>query len=815
MFVSSFRIRTSTLFVAATVLVACASRPTTALSSPSSPSSPGPAQKRADGKGAPLESASPVVGSRPAVVADRASPSATLLPPPPAARKPQPHTYFGTTVVDDYTWLEDPKSPETQAFVDAENAYAQAFLGGISERARLHDRLEALMGQKTASFLAVARPRAAKGLFVLEGHPPKQQPILVLRKEEGGLERVRVVVDPNGIDPTGATTIDFFVPSPNGKLVAVSLSKGGSESGDVHVFDVATGKETLDVTPRVNGGTAGGSLAWNVDGSGYYYTRYPRAGERPEVDLDFYQQVYFHKLGTPEAKDTYAIGKDFPRIAEVELQTSDDGRFVLARVANGDGGAFEHHVLVPGAAGWKRISTFDDELSTATFGPKGKLYLLSRKGAPRGKIMALAPPFDGPRETVLEEGQGVVEDMVVTPSSLYVVELVGGPSRVRRLPLDVKPEPLAREKPSPQGTKQATKKKREVPPPSPPTTIPAGVRGIASAELPLPPIASVNDVVRVGDDLLVRVGTYTSPRSWLRYVAREHRFVTTELVEPAPADMSDVEVVRELARSKDGTMVPMSILRKKGAKLDGKSPAILTAYGGYGVSLKPRFRPWYRVWLDAGGVIAEANLRGGGEMGDAWHRQGYLTNKQNVFDDFHACAKKLVDLGYTNPSQLAITGRSNGGLLMGAALVQHPEMYRAVVSGVGIYDMLRSELSPNGAFNVTEFGTVKDEAQFRAMLAYSPLHNVKNGVAYPAVLLTTGANDPRVDPYQSRKMTARLRAATSSGRPILLRASAGTGHGMGSPLAEIIDETTDMLAFFFQELGMRLPTDPPARTTAK
>lgn len=806
MFVSSFRIRTGTVFFAAVVLAACASRPSTALSSPSAPNAaPSPARARG-GKGAADASSRLDAGS--------ASPSAALAPPPPAARKPQSQVYFGTTVSDDYTWLEDPKSPETKAFVDAENAYAQAFLGGIAERPRLHDRLEALMGQKTASFLDVARPRAAKGLFVLEAHPPKQQPILVFRKDEGRLEQVRVVVDPNVLDESGATTIDFFVPSPNGKLVAVSLSKGGSESGDVHVFDVATGKETLDVTPRVNGGTAGGSLAWNADGSGYYYTRYPRTGERPEVDLDFYQQVYFHKLGTPEAKDTYAVGKDFPRIAEIELQTSDDGRFVLARVANGDGGAFEHHVLVPGQAGWKRISTFDDELSQATFGPKGKLYLLSRKGAPHGKIVALAPPFDGPRETVLEEGQGVVEDMVVTPSSLYVVELVGGPSRIRRLPLDVKPEPLAREKPSP----QSAKKKKPAPKPEPPPTIPAGTRGIASAELPLPPIASVNAVVRVGEDLLVRVGTYTSPRSWLRYAAREHRFVATDLVEPAPADMSDVEVVRELARSKDGTMVPMSILRKKGAKLDGKSPAILTGYGGYGVSLKPRFRPWYRVWLDAGGVVAEANLRGGGEMGDAWHRQGYLTSKQNVFDDFYACAEKLVELGYTNPSKLAITGRSNGGLLMGAALVQHPSMYRAVVSGVGIYDMLRSELSPNGAFNVTEFGTVKDEAQFRAMFAYSPFHNVKNGVAYPAVLLTTGANDPRVDPYQSRKMTARLRAATSSGRPILLRASAGTGHGMGSPLAEVIDETTDMLAFFFQELGMHLPNDPPAppaRATAK
>jgi prolyl oligopeptidase len=211
------------------------------------------------------------------------------------------------------------------------------------------------------------------------------------------------------------------------------------------------------------------------------------------------------------------------------------------------------------------------------------------------------------------------------------------------------------------------------------------------------------------------------------------------------------------------------------------------------------------VWLEQGGVFAEANLRGGGEWGEAWHAAGKLVNKQNVFDDFHACAKTLVDLGYTKPERLAITGRSNGGLLMGAALVQHPEMYRAVVSAVGIYDMLKVETTPNGAFNVTEYGTVKNEAQLRAMLAYSPLHNVKDDVAYPAALFTTGANDPRVDPYHSRKMVARLQAATSSDRPILLVASEGTGHGMGTPLSAEIEETTDMLAFLLHELGVPVP----------
>jgi prolyl oligopeptidase len=250
--------------------------------------------------------------------------------------------------------------------------------------------------------------------------------------------------------------------------------------------------------------------------------------------------------------------------------------------------------------------------------------------------------------------------------------------------------------------------------------------------------------------------------------------------------------------------VPMSILRRKGTKLTRDLPTLLTGYGGYGVSRKPRLRPWQRLWLDQGGVIADANLRGGSELGEEWHRAGKLTHKQNVFDDFAACAKGLFDLGYTSPEHLAITGRSNGGLLMGASLVQHPDMFRAVVAAVGIHDMLRVELTPNGAFNVTEYGTVKDEADFRAMLAYSPLHNVKDGVAYPAVLFTTGANDPRVDPFHSRKMVARLQAATSSDRPILLRSSGDTGHGIGTPLAAEIDQETDELAFLLHELGVHV-----------
>jgi prolyl oligopeptidase len=253
--------------------------------------------------------------------------------------------------------------------------------------------------------------------------------------------------------------------------------------------------------------------------------------------------------------------------------------------------------------------------------------------------------------------------------------------------------------------------------------------------------------------------------------------------------------------------VPVNVIHCKGINLDGSNPTILYGYGGYSISLAPTFSLRRRVWLDQGGVYAIANLRGGGEFGEEWHRAGNLTNKQNVFDDFAACARHLIELGYTNPRKLALEGGSNGGLLMGAALTQHPHLFRAVLAWVGLFDMLRVELDPNGAFNVTEFGTVADPEQFKALYAYSPYHNVRDGTDYPSVLLITGENDGRVNPAHSRKMAARLQAATASGCPVLLRTSATAGHGLGTALAERIEEEADAFAFLFDQLGIEYRKD--------
>jgi prolyl oligopeptidase len=357
---------------------------------------------------------------------------------------------------------------------------------------------------------------------------------------------------------------------------------------------------------------------------------------------------------------------------------------------------------------------------------------------------------------------GLQPSFAVTPGLLYVLDQAGGPNKVRIF----------------------------------------DHQGRRRGELPLPELASVGGMLEAdGADLLFQAQTFISPPAWYRYSAATAKAEKTALFQTSPAKYEGCEVVREMAVSKDGARVPVNIIRRKGLKLDGRNPTVLTGYGGYGISLSPRFSPTRQLWLEQGGVFAIANLRGGGEFGEAWHTAGNLTNKQNVFDDFYAAARQLIDAGYTSPERLAIMGGSNGGLLMGATMTQHPKICRAVVSHVGIYDMLRVELSPNGAFNVTEFGTVQDEAQFRALYAYSPYHHVEDGVAYPATLFLTGANDPRVDPMQSRKMTARLQAA-SPGSVTLLRTNAEAGHGIGSSLAQRIEEGVDVYSFLFHELGM-------------
>jgi prolyl oligopeptidase len=678
--------------------------------------------------------------------------------PPPTTKHPVTDVYHGIRVVDDYRWLENWAEPAVRAWSDAQNQYARRYLDVLPMRSEIEAELKKFLGNPSPRYRALTTRKGK--LFALKTLPPKEQPFLVVFDSPDHPEGEHIIVDPAALDSTGHTAIDFYVASPDGRYVAVSLSQGGSESGDLRVYDTATGKPLADVVTRVNGGTAGGSLAWNADSSGFYYTRYPRSGERPPADLDFYQQVWFHKLGSNE--DTYSLGKDFPRIAEIALQSSEDGRHVMARMSNGDGGEHSHYLL--GANGqWTQVARLADEVEWMEFGNDGFLYLLSRQNAPMGKILKL--PMDRPdlthAQTLVPESRVAIEDFLIVGAWLFVADLAGGPSEIRVFDTAGKPH----------------------------------------GSVPLEPVSAVNQMAPYNGQLLFQTVSYLHPPAWKRFDLASGKTTATALAETSPADFSDTEVIREFAVSKDGTRIPLTILRRKGTRLDGNNPTLLYGYGGYNISLSPNFLPHIRPLLEKGVVYAVANLRGGGEYGEAWHRAGNLTNKQNVFDDFAGCARWLIDQHYTSPARLAIEGGSNGGLLMGAELTQHPELFHAVVSHVGIYDMLRVELSPNGAFNVTEFGTVKELSQFRALYAYSPYHHVVDGTQYPAILFMTGANDPRVDPANSRKMIARLQASGTR-QPVLLRTSGTTGHGIGTALSERIAEQTDVLSFLFAQWGI-------------
>jgi len=326
--------------------------------------------------------------------------------------------------------------------------------------------------------------------------------------------------------------------------------------------------------------------------------------------------------------------------------------------------------------------------------------------------------------------------------------------------------------------------------------------GRPDGELPQPPISAIDDVVVLENgDVLFQVQSLTVPPAWYRKPRGGGPVVRTALAETSPADYADCEVAREEAVSKDGTRVPLTVLRRRGIALDGSHPTIVYGYGGYGVSQSPAFRARLRAWIEHGGVFAVAHIRGGGEFGETWHREGCLERKQNVFDDFAASAERMVSAGYTKREKLALLGGSNGGLLMGAMITQHPDLARAVVSLVGLYDMLRVERTPNGAFNVPEFGSVRDAEMFRVLHGYSPYHLVKHGTAYPSILMSTGENDPRVDSWHSRKMIASLQAANAAPSAILLRTNHSAGHGRGTPLSDQIEEFSDVISFLLRELS--------------
>lgn len=683
-----------------------------------------------------------------------------------AASRVTTQDYFGTVVSDDFTWLENPADPVTRSWLNAEQGYARRFLDAMPARPALRQRLQALVGSTTNAYSGLVERGGL--VFALKAAAPLQRPVLVVLKSVDDLGSERVLFDPNSQSPDGSLAIDFIRPSPDGRRVAVALSNGGADGDMVRVIDLAAGGQALpDVLARVTSAGAGGDVAWSAGGGGLFFTQSPAPGGRAAPDAGSLVQVMFHKLGAPAAQDRVELGAGLPRLARVRLEGARDGRNLLALVENGRGGDVSMYLKPSDANGegaWRRIATEQDGVRDAQFGDDDALWIRSIANAPRGKVLRLplsetkAVKWDRVA-TIATPLEGAVQRYTMAGGTLYLAEGQTGPTRLRLV----------------------------------------DVRTKRGSTVVMPPTGGVAALVRIGrNDVVAQMVNTMEPPLWTRVSAG--RLKRTAMVSTSDANFNDSEVVREFATSRDGTPVPLDILRRKGTRLDGHNPVLLTIAGSAGPGTSPDFDAARRVWLDRGGIVATATLRGSLDSGEAWHGDGARTKKQAAIDDLLAGADALVKRGYTQPALLALRARGDGASTAAAAMTQRPELFRAVVAASGRYDMLRLERDAAGEYDTPEFGSPRDRAQFDALAAWSPLRAVRDGARYPSVLLLAGDRDHRVNAAQSRKMTARLQQADPSGRPILLRTDVFSGQPAQAPLTDGIDQLADELGFLLNEV---------------
>jgi prolyl oligopeptidase len=680
--------------------------------------------------------------------------------PPPTPSQPVTDTYHGTAVVDPYRWMEDMASPQFQGWLKAQADHANGVLATLPGRPALRKRLGELADSGVStSHYAVEGGR----VFYLKRVPGEPTQKLWVRQGLSGEERL--LLDPNAVPgQTGRHAIDWFTPSPDGRLIAIGISPGGSENSVLHVLDVDNGRLLDERITRTGLNEPG--IAWLPGSAAFFYNRHP-ADERYNKSA-----VYLHRLGQPAERDTpvFGWGADPARTFEVPdlpyLHTVPASPWVMAIVLHGDAAERSYWVAPLAAlrAGkgkpvtWRRLATPADAVTQAAL-LGDTVYAVTHKSASRRELIAI-DARNGSRRTVMPASEVVLQNAEAARDAVYVRALDGGVTRLFRV-------------------------------------APGAARATPVA---LPFEGTVREMTAAGPSgLLVRLEGWT--RAPEVVVVDGRNVTSTTLQPPVKVDVSGVESSRVMVRSHDGTMVPMSLVTPRGMARDGKRPTILTGYGAYGITLEPRFSATRLAWIERGGVQATCHVRGGGELGDEWHRGGFILTKQNTVSDFIACAQWLIDNRIASPQTLAGTGGSAGGITIGGAITQRPELFAAANSAVGVSDMLRMELTPNGAPNVAEFGTVTNPAHFKAMYAISPYHRVKDGTAYPAVIVTTGANDPRVDAWMPGKFAARLQAANPNGKPVLLRVDFDAGHGMGSSVAQTLDTTADVWSFFLWQMG--------------
>jgi prolyl oligopeptidase len=642
-------------------------------------------------------------------------------------------------------------------------AYTRSVLDPLSGRDQIHQRLTAL-----ASIGTISAPQiGGKYYFYTKREGSQNQPVLLVRESLEGKDRA--LVDVNQLAADGTVALDWWVPSEDGKYVAYGTSPSGSEMSTLHVIETASGKLLPDSIER----TRAASLAWMLDNSGFYYTRYPKKGEVAEGQEVYYRHVFYHALGSDPAKDALIFGKDLGPEDWPEVDLSNHGDWLLITVAQG-WTKTDLYVqdLRPGVE--RKPPVRITEGKNFLYGGEifnGKIFITSNEDAPRYRMFAVdaASPARADWKEIIPQNDAVLQGAAIVNGMLLAQYEKNASSQLKLL--DTAGKPLG--------------------------------------DIQLPAIGSVFGLGGKWDRKEAFFGfqSFTVPHS-IYQVDLATRTTSLWSKVSAPGIDPDKYEVRQLwFDSKDGTHVPMFVFHKKGLVLNGKNPTLLTGYGGFNISETPNFVGDRYLWLEHGGVFAVANLRGGAEFGEDWHRAGMLDKKQNVFDDFAAAAEFLISQKYTDKDHLAIRGGSNGGLLMGAALTQHPDLYRAVVCQVPLLDMLRYQNFQIAKLWVAEYGSSEDPKQFDWLYAYSPYHHVKQGTVYPAVLFMTADTDTRVDPMHAKKMAALMQAEAANGdsreRPILLRIDTKAGHGAGKPITKQVEDMTDIYSFLFWQLGMQ------------
>ncbi|MCL6452253.1 MAG: prolyl oligopeptidase family serine peptidase [Alicyclobacillus sp.] len=670
--------------------------------------------------------------------------------------------YHGVWVADPFRWLEDPLSERTRAWTDEQNTAARAVLDAIPARAAIEARLKQLWNHTQLG----AHVRRGDRLFFLRKDGLQNQPCLYVEAPSG---EVRTLVDPNRLRADGTAALTAFSPNDDGTKVAYAIAQSGSDWQTIHVVDVETGATEPDEISWCKFTNA----AWLPDGSGFFYTRFPEPDTSRVADQSQGARVHFHRLGAPQSDDALVYHRPDAPALGFHPEVSEDGRYLFLHVTHGTDAETRLYVRPLGSDGdFQRLLDKADAMYRLVGTVGDDLFVLTDFGAPNRRVVKFHVDRPEPEHwvEVVPECEHTLSFCAMAGGKLLVCYLQDAAHRVHLLPSDGHGTPIPIELPA-LGTLTTLSAR---------STDNRVLFGLTSFLFP-------NQIF----ELDVEAGLVRP-------------FRTVEMDFPVDA----YETVQVFYPSKDGTRVPMFLTHRKGLALDGNNPVLLTGYGGFNLPTTPQFSPSVLYWLEQGGVYASANMRGGSEYGQAWHRAGMLEQKQNVFDDFHAAAEWLVARGYTRPGRLATRGGSNGGLLVAATMLQRPELYGAVICQVPVIDMLRYHRFTVGRYWVGEYGNAEENAEhFRFLYSYSPLHNVVYGRVYPPILITTADSDDRVVPSHAKKFYATLQAASPGVNPILLRVESGAGHGLGKPTSKLIAEQADIYAFIGQVFGM-LETAP-------